>query len=74
MDYSNPSSDKRKPRLHACDVPKAMEKFMEELGQSPGVFSAWSTVCFIVSKRLVNSNSIFSYALNNNNNNGLLFP
>lgn len=59
MDYSNPSSDKRKPRLHACDVPKAMEKFMEELGQSPGVFSAWSTVCFIVSKRLVNSNSIF---------------
>ena len=53
------SSDKRKPRLHACDVPKAMEKFMEELGQSPGVFSGWSTVCFIVSKRLVNSNSIF---------------
>ena len=58
LDYLNSSSDKRKLRLHACDVPKAMEKFMEEQGQSPGVFSGWSTMCFIVSKRLVNSNYI----------------
>lgn len=54
------SSDKRKLRLHACHVPKAMEKFMEGTGTAQVFFWLVHCVCFIVSKRLVNSNSYSS--------------